>query len=107
MKTLFYFLRFIFSKKSTFKSYLQMREDYVNSNFFKIVIFINKIFNRKHKISVSNGVLGQLADKELKEVIEKIKVDGYFIFNKKIDLDKVSLLIFFVRYCIFLYASNL
>lgn len=67
-----------------------MREDYVNSNFFKIVIFINKIFNRKHKISVSNGAFGQLGDRELKDIVEKIKKDGYYIFNKKISVDKVE-----------------
>ena len=85
LKLIYYFLRFLITKKNTSKSYAHMRNSYMVHHLwriFDIICKINSLIRKKYKINISNGVLGELNNESVKKITDKIHQEGYYIFDQ-------------------------
>lgn len=92
MRSIINYLKYFFGKANDQTSYLQMRHDYIYSRrkAIDIVCRINSFLNPKYNIKRSSGILGDLDGLEVINISDRIKRDGFYIFQKCAPLQVVE-----------------
>jgi len=89
---LFGILKFLVTNKTSKISYIAFRFLFVLTNG-RINDFISNIISfiiPKYKISNANGVLGNLSEKDINTIVSDIELNGYHLFEKKLEQDYIN-----------------
>ena len=88
MRLILNYFKYLILSKNSFSDLLKMREDYIVNHKYKIFNFIwffhSHFINRPFKIKKSEGILGVLNENDCKHIVNKLNVDGYFVFEQKL-----------------------
>ena len=98
IKLLFYFFKYLITKKNNHNSYGHLRKSYMVYHlwrYFNFMFRINSFFFKKYKINYSKGILGEINKNQCQTFVKEIDQNGFYVFEQTLDHIKINELISF------------
>jgi hypothetical protein len=101
--TLFFFVKGLYSfrrnRETPYKSYYAMRSLYsiTNGRFNDLISWIQQLRHPKYTKLSFNGILGNLQEEEVKDLVSQIKKNGYYVAPQKLSSDFIDRIVQFCK----------